>query len=137
MIVGILGPRGSVRGVRVLAASHRRSIIAVNVLHGICYAFFFATVYIFVDEFFPKDVRASAQGLFNLMILGVGALVANSVCPYLMQRVFTNNGTTDFRSLFLVPLGTAVAAAALLALFFHPPSKTRKEQGAVAAAAAQ
>ena len=30
--------------------------ILINVLHGICYAFFFATVYIFVDEFFPKDV---------------------------------------------------------------------------------
>ena len=36
--------------------------ITVNILHGICYAFFFATVYIFVDEFFPKDVRSSAQG---------------------------------------------------------------------------
>ena len=34
----------------------------INVLHGICYAFFFATVYIFVDEFFPTDVRSSAQG---------------------------------------------------------------------------
>ena len=35
-----------------------------------------AVVYIFVDEHFPKDARNSAQGLFNVMILGVGALVA-------------------------------------------------------------
>jgi hypothetical protein len=27
--------------------------------------------------------------LFNVMILGVGALVANSVCPWLLQEVFT------------------------------------------------
>ena len=32
----------------------------------------FATVYIFVDEYFPKDVRSSAQGLFNFLILGAG-----------------------------------------------------------------
>ena len=37
------------------------------------YAFLFATVYIFVDARFPKDARASAQGLFNVMILGIGA----------------------------------------------------------------
>ena len=55
-------------------------------LHGICYAFFFATVYIFVDEYFPKDARASAQGLFNLMILGIGVLAANSICPALRQK---------------------------------------------------
>jgi len=90
-------------------------------LHGICYAFFFATVYIFVDEYFPKDVRNSAQGLFNVMILGVGALVANSVCPWLFQEVFTQGGTTDFRGLFLVPCGVATLAAIALALFFHPP----------------
>jgi predicted MFS family arabinose efflux permease len=46
--------------------------ILINVVHGVCYAFFFATVYIFVDEFFPKDVRSSAQGLFNVLILGIG-----------------------------------------------------------------
>ena len=47
-------------------------MVAINVVHGMCYAFFFAAVYIFVDEYFPKDSRASAQGLFNLLILGLG-----------------------------------------------------------------
>src|SRR5204862_6170343 len=97
--------------------------VVVQVLHCICYAFFFATVYIFVDEYFPKDVRASAQGLFNVMILGIGVLVANSVCPTLSQKVFTHDGVTDFRSLFLVPLGGAIIAAIALALFFRPPPK--------------
>ena len=53
------------------------------------YAFFFATVYIFVDEFFPKNVRSSAQGLFNFLILGLGPFVGNFVWPMLgdMSRV--------------------------------------------------
>ncbi len=54
---------------------------AIIVIHGICYAFFFATVYIFVDEFFPKDARTSAQGLFNFLILGLGPFIANFVWP--------------------------------------------------------
>jgi nucleoside transporter len=98
-------------------------VVVIQLVHGICYAFFFATVYIFADEYFPKDVRASAQGLFNVMVLGIGALVANSVCPYLMQQVFTHNGVTDFRTMFLVPMFAALLAAISLVLFFHPPVK--------------
>jgi len=74
-----------------------------------------------VDAFFPKDVRSSAQGLFNVMILGIGVLAANSLCPWLIQSVFTANGVTDFRSLFLLPCLTALAAAIVLALAFRPP----------------
>ena len=47
-------------------------VILSNIVHGFAYAFFFATVYIFVDETFPKDIRTSAQSLFNLLILGLG-----------------------------------------------------------------
>ncbi|MDZ4818529.1 MAG: MFS transporter [Planctomycetota bacterium] len=100
--------------------------IAANVLHGICYAFFFATVYIFVDEFLPKDARSSAQGLFNLLILGVGPLIANLVGPHLIDYFTTTEGTTkhiDFQSLFQIPMWIAIAAALLLLLFFHPPAK--------------
>ncbi len=49
---------------------NKTMIIAVQMLHGICYAFFFATLYIFIDKAFPNDVRSSAQGLFNLLVLG-------------------------------------------------------------------
>jgi nucleoside transporter len=120
MIVGILGHAARF-AVYAFFPQHPGLIVAVQVLHGICYAFFFATVYIFVDAYFPKDARSSAQGLFNVMILGAGALLANSICPYLIQKVFTQNGVTDFHGLFLVPMVAGLAAAIALALFFHPP----------------
>ncbi len=122
MILGILGHAARF-AVYAFFPQHKEMIILVQVLHGICYAFFFATVYIFVDEYFPKDARASAQGLFNVMILGIGALVANSVCPYLLQKVFTADTGTNFRGLFLVPMSFALLAAFLLFAFFHPPRK--------------
>ena len=120
MIVGILGHAARF-AVFAYLPQHQWLIVFVNVLHGICYAFFFATVYIFVDAHFPKDARASAQGLFNVMILGLGALVANWVCPGLIQNTFTQDGVTNFRGLFLIPCFSALAAAIILALFFHPP----------------
>ncbi len=112
--------------------------ILINVLHGICYAFFFATVYIFVDEYFPKDARSSAQGLFNLLILGVGPFVGNFVWSAL-QGFYTVQDQVQYRHLFLYPAGTAVVAAILLALFFHPPRKVEvpanaEDEGAVAPA---
>ena len=134
MVFGILGhaARFAVYAFFPTAAN----VIVVQVLHGICYAFFFATVYIFVDEYFPKDVRASAQGLFNVMILGIGSLAANSLCPWLKQAKFTVNGVTDFHTLFLVPLSAAVLAAIALALFFRPPVRQEPEAAPQAALAA-
>ena len=80
MMIGILGHAARFATFAYLP-DMQGVIIAVQVLHGICYAFFFASVYIFVDAVFPKDVRASAQGLFNLLILGVGMVVASYVFP--------------------------------------------------------
>ena len=120
MIVGILGH--AVRfAVYAYFPQYPGLIIAVQILHGICYAFFFATVYIFADAYFPKDARASAQGLFNVMVLGLGALLANTICPFLGQTVFTHDGVTDFHKLFLVPMICGLVAALALAAFFHPP----------------
>ena len=122
MVVGILGHAARFLVYAMFPAS-AGMIIAVQILHGICYAFFFATVYIFVDAHSPKNIRASAQGLFNLQILGIGALLANSICPWLLQSVYTSGGVTDFTGLFMVPLTAATVAAIALALFFRPPTR--------------
>jgi nucleoside transporter len=126
MIVGILGHAARFL-VFAFAPDSVPTIVAVQLLHGICYAFFFATVYIFVDDAFPKDVRVSAQGLFNLLILGIGMVVASFVFPSLMQTM-TETGAdgvarVDYRQLFLVPTGLSALGAILLALFFRPPSR--------------
>jgi hypothetical protein len=128
MIIGILG-----HGARFLVfAFFSQSIpvvVAVQVLHGICYAFFFAAVYIFIDVAFPRDVRTSAQGIFNLLILGFGDLAAKWIFIPLQARL-THDGVVDFHRLFLVSAGLAILAAALLVVGFHPP-KTLETAGAV------
>jgi nucleoside transporter len=122
MIIGILG-HGIRFAVFALAPDSVPTIIAVQLLHGICYAFFFATVYIFVDAAFPSDVRSSAQGLFNLLILGVGNVVAAFLFPALMAQMRDASGAVDYRSLFMVPTAMAAVAVVLLAFFFKPPQR--------------
>jgi nucleoside transporter len=122
MIIGILGHAARF-AVFAFFADSVPVIVAVQLLHGICYAFFFATVYIFADAVFPKDVRSSAQGLFNLLILGIGNVVASFLFPALAAHWTNANGEVDYHNLFLVPTGMAVVAIVLLALLFRPPER--------------
>jgi nucleoside transporter len=95
-------------------------MVAVNVVHGLCYAFFFAAVYIFVDEHFPKAARASAQLLFNLLILGLGPFIGSLLWGALGDRYRLADGQVDFERLFLAPAWLGVAALVLLLIGFRP-----------------
>jgi hypothetical protein len=129
MIIGVLGH--VVRfGVFALAPDPYLAV-AVNVVHGICYAFFFATLYILIDEVFPKDARTSAQGLFNFLILGMAPITGRFVWPAL-QSQYTSEGVVNYRTLLLYPAGFALFGALLLLLFFFPPT-TKREAEQVAA----
>ena len=130
MIVGVLGHAARF-AVFAFFPQNQALIVTINVLHGVCYAFYFATVYIFVDEHFPKDARSSAQGLFNVMVLGAGPLVANTICPLLVQQTFKNGDIIDFRNLFLLPTYTALGAAMVLLFFFWPPKHVKAAEAAV------
>lgn len=133
MIIGILGHAARF-SIYALFPDSQPLIIAVQLVHGICYAFFFATVYIFIDAVFPSDVRTSAQGWFNLLILGLGDLAAKWTFIPLMGKYLPANQPGDYKTLFLIPAGLAVFAAFLLLAFFRPPNRGPSEVGAAAPA---
>lgn len=126
MAVGVLGH--AARFAVFAFVPEQVPAIAINVVHGVCYAFFFATVYIFVDEFFPKDVRSSAQGLFNVLILGVGPFAANFACGVL-KGMYTDptTKTLNYSAVFQYSMGAALLGAVVLFVFFHPPREGVKE----------
>lgn len=143
MIVGILGH--AARFAVFAFVPDPYAAVAINVLHGICYAFFFATLYIFVDAVFPKDARTSAQGLFNLLVFGLGPITARFLWTYVQDSYKTvvpaipgvagistavpEQTIFEYQKIFLYPTGLAVIGAILLVLFFHPP--TRGPEGEV------
>ena len=125
MIIGILGH--AIRfGVYAAFPDTKEVIIAVQILHGICYAFFFATLYIFIDEQFPKDIRTSAQGLFNMLVFGLGPIASFYVGPMLLAKYTSGPdgaAVVAWDKLFIIPCGAALAAALILAALFHPPKE--------------
>ncbi len=124
MIIGVLGH--AARFAVFAYFPEKTPAILIIMLHGVCYAFFFATVYIFVDKYFPKDIRSSAQGLFNALILGVGPFVANFLTSELKVK-YSAGGVIDYPVVFQYSMGAALVGAILLALFFHPPKDEVKE----------
>lgn len=116
-------------GIYALCAGHPELawlVIGSNLVHGAAYAFFFAAVYIYADEHAPKDVRASAQILFNLVILGLGQLFGSLVFGWLGDR-FSTDGAINYRALFTVPAIWALVTGAFLLIAFWPGEKLPDE----------
>ena len=111
--------------------SWQHLIVAVQILHGICYAFFFATVYIFRSmHVFSQGCPGERPGRCSIvMVLGIGVLAANSICPHLIQETYNQNGITDFKHLFLLPCYAGLFAMLLLIFAFHPPKDTTATAG--------
>ncbi|HEX9164653.1 MAG TPA: MFS transporter [Gemmatimonadales bacterium] len=86
-------------------------LVASQVLHGICYACFFAGAYLYTDRVAPKDVRHSAQTVFGILILGGGPVIGGWLSGAL-QAQYTNGGVVDYGALWrvvsLIGLGTAL-----------------------------
>ena len=128
MTLGILGHAARFL-VFAFASDSIATVVAVQLIHGVCYAFFFATLYIFIDVAFPKDVRTSAQGLFNLLVLGLGDLAAKWLFIPLQAKL-THDGVVNYQQLMLVPAGLGIVAAVILLVGFRPPAELRSEGAA-------
>jgi MFS family permease len=82
-------------------------------LHGLCFGCFIFVAFMVVDEESTPDVRASAQSLFNLVIVGVGIIVGSKVAGYVAQWA-SSSGAMDYRRLFSVPMWGALACLVVL-----------------------
>ena len=108
-------------------------VLPTLALHGVAFAFFFAALFIFVGEFFPKNAQNSAQGLFTLLFAGIGPFAGNHLGAFLKTQ-FTTDKTTDYRLVFLIPALIALCATVALFLFFRPPQKAAEAPAAPATA---
>jgi hypothetical protein len=70
-----------------------------------------------VDEETSGDVRASAQNLFNLVIIGIGVIVGSKIAGEVAEWA-SAGGQMDFHKLFSVPMWAALVCLVLLLLFY-------------------
>ncbi len=92
-------------------------IIGSMVFHGLAYAFFFDAAFIYVKSVASEDIRASAQGLYTTVTLGLGLFVGTQFTGAVMDH-FRRDGKFRWQPIFLVPCVLLTACAlAFVALF--------------------
>jgi len=95
-------------------------VVIVGVaLHGLCFGCFIFVAFMVVDERTTGDVRASAQSLFNLVIVGVGIIVGSYFATSIVPSWATaDDGQLSYTTLFSVPMWVSVACLVCLAIFY-------------------
>ncbi len=87
-------------------------------LHGLCFGCFIFVAFMIVDEETTADVRASAQSLFNLVIVGVGVIVGSKLAGWTADWAALPSGGLDYARLFGVPMWASLACLAALLLLY-------------------
>lgn len=97
-------------------------------LHGFCFGCFIFVSFVVVDELTTKDVRASAQSLFALVIFGIGIIVGSQVAGMWAEESKLASGATDYVKLFAMPMWASFACLMVL-LALYPGRARPKESG--------
>ena len=104
------------------------AMIAGQAIHGLCYAFFFSACFIYVDRVAPKDIRNSAQALYNFVFYGVGPICAVGLNNLLVKTYMREEDTLTLQefSMYWYTLGGITIAALIIFLiaFRVAPEKT-------------
>jgi MFS family permease len=99
------------------------AIVPALALHGIVFGCFFFLVFITIDEHTTKDVRSSAQNVFNLIIFGFGVIGGNWLSGHLGIWVSGPDHKIDWQAFYAIP--GYITLACLLALLIFYPNRPR------------
>ena len=100
-------------------------------LHGPVFACFIFVAFLIVDEETTADVRASAQSLYNLVVVGLGIIVGSWVSAQVATWAKAGADKLSYAdrahttALFSVPMWAALACFALVLVFYPSKSKAR------------
>jgi MFS family permease len=108
-------------------------VIASLALHGVCFDFFFAAGFVYVDNEAPNEIRASAQALFTFLTYGLGMWLGNLLSGFVVDHFTTYTfdwswlpvvkTNYDWYHIWLIPSIGVVASLIVFALFFRMERK--------------
>jgi MFS transporter, PPP family, 3-phenylpropionic acid transporter len=86
------------------------ALLAVQVLHALTFALFWASALAWLGQVVPPGLRATGQALFTAVTFGLGSLVGFLACGWLYDR--TGGAETAFLAATLLQLGPLALAIA-------------------------
>ena len=92
-------------------------------MHGFAFGCFIFVAFMVVDEQTTGDVRASAQSLFNLVIIGIGIIVGSKIAGWVGDWAKVGD-SYNYTKLFSVPMWASVACLIALLIFYPRRSRT-------------
>jgi MFS family permease len=101
--------------VHVLPLPEILTLVLGVALHGLCFGCFIFVAFMIVDEETSADVRASAQSLYNLVVIGIGIIVGSKVANWIANLAQGEDAALDYALpehtsvLFGWPMWAAVA----------------------------
>ncbi|HOP61364.1 MAG TPA: MFS transporter [Candidatus Saccharicenans sp.] len=116
MIIGVLA--WPIRYIIFMVGHPAWLVIASLALHGFCYVFFFTASFIYVDMIAPKDIRASAQSLISVIILGLGNFVGSLFSGWI-EKIFTTPAGTNWFNVFMIPTIITIVCAIVFVFTFR------------------
>ncbi|MCP4093977.1 MAG: nucleoside permease [Planctomycetes bacterium] len=87
-------------------------------LHGLCFGCFIFVAFMVVDEQTTDDVRASAQNLYNLVIIGIGIIVGSWFAANIVGNWAMEGDVMNYTKLFSVPMWMALACVVFMLAFY-------------------
>ncbi len=94
-------------------------------MHGLCFGCFIFVAFMVVDENTTGDVRASAQSLFNLVIVGLGIIVGSMLATSAVGWA-TMNGELSYPALFSYPMWAALVCFVILIIGYPKGRPTQQ-----------
>lgn len=98
-------------------------LFAGIILHGVCFDFFFVTGQIYTDSKAGLKIQSQAQGMITMATYGIGMWIGTKLSGYI-KDYYTANEIVNWKSVWMVPAGIAVAVLVFFVLLFKDNQKT-------------
>jgi NHS family xanthosine MFS transporter len=101
-------------------------IILSCIIYGMAFDFFNVSGSLFIESETDKKIRASVQGLFMMMVNGVGAILGSLMSGALIDNFYTlESGAKDWQGIWIAFASYSFVVAVLFAILFkhkHEPN---------------
>jgi len=95
---------------------------------GMAFDFFNLSGSLYIETEVPSSIRSSAQALYQVMVVGIGAALGSSLSGWAIGKYFTTNGVVNWHGVMNMFALFSFIVLILFLLFFkyqHNPEKLK------------